>query len=239
TQGLCWVLLQNVSNGEKMSKSLGNFLTIRDVLQEYPAETLRLFLFSTQYRNPLDFSETALQDAQIGLDRMYDCLAKITGLVQADGAETEQSMISAKDRKKITSLPQRFEAAMDNDFNTAQALGHLFDGIKTLNKVTRILPLNAVADDLKLLQQGGAAVQELAGVIGLLQQDPIAYVQKKKKERLAAITLSEEEIALLIAKRNVAREQKDWATSDAVRDELLSHNIELHDGPDGTTWDVK
>ena len=221
---------------EKMSKSLGNFLTIRDVLRDYPAEVLRLFLFSTQYRNPLDFTEAALQDAQVGLDRMYACLAGIAGLA---GAGDGQAVIGTKDRQKIESLRPRFESAMDNDFNTAQALGLLFDAVKVLNKVTRMLPAQAAADDLQLVRQGGADLQELAGLLGVVQQDPQQYVQRKKQQLLAAIELSADEIDALIAQRKSARDRKDWATGDAVRDELLAHNIELHDGPDGTTWDVK
>ncbi|XOF33754.1 MAG: cysteine--tRNA ligase [Candidatus Electrothrix sp. YB6] len=225
---------------EKMSKSLGNFLTIRDVLRQYPAETLRLFLFSTQYRNPLDFSETALQDAQTGLDRMYDCLAGINRTVRSVDSAGEESLISPKYRKKILSLQQRFETAMDNDFNTAQAIGHLFDGVKVLNKICRMLTAQeGAAEDVVLLHQGGAILRELAGLLGVLQQNPEQYMQGKKEALLARITLSEEEITALIAKRNAARAAKDWAAGDAVRDELLSHNIELHDGPDGTTWDVK
>jgi cysteinyl-tRNA synthetase len=222
---------------EKMSKSLGNFLTIRDVLRDYPAEVLRLFIFSTQYRNPLDFTEQALQDARTGLDRMYDCLAGIAGL--PDEAGNAAPVASKKDRKKIDSLRQRFEAAMDNDFNTAQALGLLFDAVKVLNKVTRMLPQNPAGEDLQLLHKGGTDLRELAGILGVLQQDPVRYVADKKEQLLANIDLSTEEIDALIARRNAARERKDWAESDAVRDELLAHNIELHDGPDGTTWDVK
>ena len=169
---------------EKMSKSLGNFLTIRDVLREYPAETLRLFIFSTQYRNPLDFSETALQDAQIGLDRMYDCLATMTELIQAaarsadltDSTDVDANtpVVGQKDRKKIESLQQRFETAMDNDFNTAQALGQLFDGVKVLNKACRMLNAEqATAEDLGLLEKAGETLQELAGLLGVLQQDPV------------------------------------------------------------------
>lgn len=221
---------------EKMSKSLGNFLTIRDVLGQYSPEVLRLFIFSTQYRNPLDFSEAALQDAQSGLDRLYDCLAGIRGIPDTvDG----QSIIGAKDRKKIASLQQRFESAMDNDFNTAQALGLLFDAVKVLNKVTRMLQERPSADDVQLVRQGGAELQELAGLLGILQQDPEQYVQEKKEQLLNSIKLSEEEINLMIAQRNAARDEKDWSTSDEVRDELLSHGIELHDGPDGTSWSVK
>ena len=233
---------------EKMSKSLGNFLTIRDVLREYPAETLRLFIFSTQYRNPLDFSETALQDAQIGLDRMYDCLAKISELVRSTNARSADSsdidadtpVIGQKDRKKIESLRQRFETAMDNDFNTALALGQLFDGVKILNKTCRMLgSQQAAAEDLGLLEKAGKTLQELAGLLGVLQQDPVQYMQGKKDKLLASITLSKKEINSLIAERNAARERKDWAASDAVRDKLLEHNVELHDGPDGTIWSVK
>jgi len=221
---------------EKMSKSLGNFLTIRDVLEQYPAEVMRLFIFSTQYRNPLDFTEDALQDARTGLDRMYECLAAVEGLA---GVSDGTSVVSGKDRKKIESLRQRFESAMDNDFNTAQGLGFLFDAVKILNKITRMLSSGGSAEDAELVREGAGVVQELAGLLGVLQQDPVQYVARKKQQLLSSITLSEEEIQALITKRNVARDEKNWAASDAVRDELLTHNIELHDGPDGTTWDVK
>jgi cysteinyl-tRNA synthetase len=221
---------------EKMSKSLGNFLTIRDVLGQYSAEVLRLFIFSTQYRNPLDFSEAALQDAQSGLDRLYECLAKIAGL--ADAFEGPPK-INAKDRKKIISLRERFESAMNNDFNTAQALGLLFDTVKVLNKVTRMLPERPSVEDVQLVRLGGSELQELAGLLGVLQQDPEQYVLEKKQQLLNSIKLSEAEIDSLIAQRNTARDEKDWSLSDEVRDELLSHGIELHDGPAGTTWSVK
>ena len=129
---------------------------------------------------------------------------------------------------------------MDNDFNTAQAMGHLFDGVKVLNKVCRLLDSQQAAiEDLELLQQAGVTLQDLAGLLGVLQQDPMQYLQEKKDNLLASISLSEEEINSLIEERNAVREKKDWAASDAVRDKLLAHNVELHDGPYGTTWDVK
>ena len=222
---------------EKMSKSLGNFLTIRDVLRQYPAEVLRLFIFSTQYRNPLDFTEAALQDAQTGLDRIYECLATIAGL--PDGVGDGKTVLSAKDQNKLRSLKNRFEQAMDNDFNTAQALGFLFDGVKVMNKVARLLPEKAANEDIVLLRTAGEDLRELAGILGVATRDAVRYMAEKKEKLLASIDLSEEEINSLISRRNVAREDKDWAASDAVRDELLAHNIELHDGPDGTTWDVR
>ncbi len=222
---------------EKMSKSLGNFLTIRDVLRQYPAEVLRLFIFSTQYRNPLDFTEAALQDARTSLDRIYECLATIAGL--PEGTDNGNTIVSKKDRNKLQNLKSRFEQAMDNDFNTAQALGFLFDGVKVMNKVARMLPEHPVHEDLALLRTAGEDLRELAGILGVATRDAVQYVVEKKEKLLATIDLSEEEINSLIIRRNAARENKDWAASDAVRDQLLAHNIELHDGPEGTTWDVK
>jgi cysteinyl-tRNA synthetase len=222
---------------EKMSKSLGNFLTIRDVLKQYPAEVLRLFIFSTQYRNPLDFTEAALQDARSGLDRIYECLAAVAGL--PEGSKEGKSIVSKKDRDKLQSLKARFEQAMDNDFNTAQALGFLFDAVKVMNKVAHLLPSSPAVKDVALLQSAGNALRELSSILGVAGQDAGQYVAEKKEKLLASIDISEDEINRLITKRNEARKNKDWAAGDAVRDQLLEHSIELHDGPEGTSWKVK
>ena len=222
---------------EKMSKSLGNFLTIRDVLKQYEPEVLRLFIFSTQYRNPLDFTETALQDARSGLERMYECLAQVDGL-PAEGSAGPSS-IADKDRLGLESLTTRFHEAMDNDFNTAQALAHLFDTVKSLNKILRALPEQPTAEDLALLRTTAAVFRDLAGVLGLVQRDPAAVVAGNKAKEMAGIDLSEEKIEQLIAQRNQARAAKDWAASDEVRDSLLAHRIVLKDSPEGTTWEVK
>ncbi|GBE13956.1 cysteine--tRNA ligase [bacterium BMS3Abin13] len=221
---------------EKMSKSLHNFLTIREVLAQYPPEALRLLIFSTQYRNPLDFSAAAMRDAEAGLDRMYDCLARIAGCGGGGGGK---SIISPKDRKKIESLRPRFESAMDNDFNTARALGLLFDTIKVLNKVVSMLPAQPAGDDIELLRNGGDTVRELAGLMGLLRDDPAVYVERKKKMLLEGLDITIEDIEKMIDDRARARARKDWATGDTIRDRLLEDGIELHDGPGGTTWDIK
>ncbi|VAW40959.1 Cysteinyl-tRNA synthetase, partial [hydrothermal vent metagenome] len=221
---------------EKMSKSLHNFLTIREVLAQYPPEALRLLIFSTQYRNPLDFSAAAMRDAEAGLDRMYDCLARIAG---CGGGGDGKSIVSPKDRKKIESLRPRFESAMDNDFNTARALGLLFDTIKVLNKVVSMLSAQPAGDDIELLRNGGDTVRELAGLMGLLRDDPAVYVEIKKKKLLESLDITIEDIEKMIDDRARARARKDWATGDAIRDRLLEDGIELHDGPGGTTWDIK
>ncbi len=222
---------------EKMSKSLGNFLTIRDVLKQYSAEELRLFIFSTQYRNPLDFSENALQDARLALEKIYGCLAQIAGLPESTGEN--ESMVSAKDRKKLESLEERFGFAMDNDFNSAQAIGHVFDCVKILNKILRLIKLPPSQDDYMLLQVSAKSLVKTCSVLGILQSDAVAFMQEKIDKMLESCPLTKEDIEALIVKRNAARADKDWALSDEVRDELLQYNIILNDGPDGTTWDVK
>jgi cysteinyl-tRNA synthetase len=222
---------------EKMSKSLGNFLTIRDVLKQYEPEVLRLFIFSTQYRNPLDFTETALQDARSGLERMYECLAQVDGLPA--GGSAGPSSIAEQDRLGLESLTTRFHEAMDNDFNTAQALAHLFDTVKSLNKILRTLPERPLAEDLKILRTTATVFRDLAGVLGLVQRDPATVVAGNKAKEMAGIDLSVEKIEQLIAQRNQARAAKDWAASDEVRDSLLAHRIVLKDSPEGTTWEVK
>ncbi|NLX18792.1 MAG: cysteine--tRNA ligase, partial [Desulfobulbus sp.] len=133
----------------------------------------------------------------------------------------------------------RFHRAMDNDFNTAQALGHLFDAVKTLNKVLRLLPETPAAADVEYLQGVVVMFRELAGVLGLVQRDPALVVAENRARELAAITLSEEEIQQLIDKRNEARRSRDWKTSDEIRDYLLTHRIILKDSPEGTSWEVK
>jgi len=222
---------------EKMSKSLGNFLTIRDVLKTYEPEVLRLFIFSTHYRNPLDFNETALQDARTGLERMYECLAQIAALPA--GAPDAPEGIAASDRQDLESLATRFNQAMDNDFNTAQALAHLFEAVKKLNKLLRTLPECPAKQDVQALRDAAAIFRELAGVLGLVRHDPAAMVAAAKAKVLAGLELSEEEIMGLIVKRNQARSVKDWASSDQVRDQLLAHGIVLKDSPEGTSWQVK
>ena len=222
---------------EKMSKSLGNFLTIRDVLKQYEPEVLRLFIFTTQYRNPLDFTEAALQDARSGLERMYECLARVDALPASEA--DNPSVIQEKDRNGLQSLAMRFCAAMDNDFNTAQALGHLFDAVKLMNKLLGKVIEQPCADDLALLQSAAMTLRTIAGVLGLLQQNPATQRAAAKGKILAGIDVSEEEITALIAKRNQARANKDWTTSDEVRDYLLNHGILLKDSPQGTVWEVK
>ncbi|MCB2184040.1 MAG: cysteine--tRNA ligase [Desulfobulbaceae bacterium] len=223
---------------EKMSKSLGNFLTIREILEKYPAEVLRFFVFSTHYRTPLDFSETAMKDAEAGLDRLNTCLAEISQLPK-EGNPDQKSAAGKKNITKITSLTERFVKAMDNDFNSAQAMGHIFDAVKALNTIKQALPASPAESDLTLLHSGAKTIRELAAIMGLLKKDPLLYIKEKQDKIISRLDITEAEIDNLLQERNKAREQKNWARADEIRDQLLCHNVEIKDSSEGTTWQVK
>ena len=222
----------------KNKKSLGNFLTIRALSEKFHAEILKLFVFSTQYRNPLEYSDQAMQDAHTGLTRLYECVAGFEAL-KCDESGDAESVISTKEQTKLSSLEQRFRQAMDNDFNSAQAIGHLFDAAKSVNKIIRKLPGQQNPDDISRLKQTVGLITRLARVIGILNEPAAAFLDSQKLESLKGADLDVKNIEELIAQRNNARTDKDWALSDQIRDQLLSHHIELKDGPNGTVWTVK
>ena len=222
---------------EKMSKSLGNFLTIRDITTTYHPEELRFFVFSTHYRTPLDFSESAMQDAIAGLTRLYEAVAAIEQLGDKTGGSA--SVINQKDRTKLASLEERFIRAMDNDFNTAQAQGVLFDTIKIMNKVRRNLPATPAETDVRQLNEATAKLKELAGIMGLLREEASSFLTQKKATMLADLDIDETTINRMIEERYAARAAKDWAKSDEIRDTLLQKSIELKDSSEGTTWTIK
>ncbi len=191
-------------DNEKMSKSLGNFFTIREVLAKYEPETVRFFLLRTHYRTALNYSDAHLDDARSGLKRLYTALALAPVLEEA-----------AVDWSHPFAL--RFKAAMDEDFGTPEAIAVLFDLASEINRSKSA----ALAGLLK----------GLGACLGLLQQDPQAYLQ-------AGAGVSEARIAERIAERAAAKAAKDFARADAVRKELLDQGIVLKDSPAGTTWEV-
>lgn len=224
-----------ISN-EKMSKSLHNFLTIRDVLRDHHPEALRLMVFSTHYRHPLDFSDAALKDAQSGANRLYGCLADCDHL--PTGHDKVPTQAKEEERALLDGLSQRFDEAMDNDFNTAQALGVLFEGCKAINRIRQTLPKKPAHDDLALIQKGAQTIKELANILGLLRQIPADFFAEQQAQHLQSIGMTEDELQHLIQERREAKAQKDWPRADAIRDALLGKQIELQDSAQGTTWKV-
>ncbi len=224
---------------EKMSKSLGNFLRIRDILDNYHPEILRFLIFSTHYRNPLDFSEAAMQDATTGLMRLYESVALVDKINESNTSKDAETVFTQKDLTKLESLEDRFQQAMDNDFNTAQAQGVFFDTIKTINKVRTKLSGSPKFSDVDQLKKTIATLKNLAAIMGLLKEDANTFLATKKQEMLSNCDINVETIEALIVERKQCRVDKNWSRSDEIRDELLAQNIELKDGAEGTTWVVK
>ncbi|WP_182288442.1 cysteine--tRNA ligase [Vibrio spartinae] len=194
---------------EKMSKSLGNFFTIRDVLSHYDPETVRYFLMSGHYRSQLNYSEENLNQARAALERLYTALRGMDFSVEASGGEA---------------FVARFEAAMNDDFNTPEAYSVLFDMTREINRLKQ-------EDQLQQASQLAVRMRDLASVIGILSQEPESFLQGESG--------SEEEVAeieSLIKMRNDARAAKDWANADLARDRLTAMGIILEDGSGGTTW---
>ncbi|MDC9595888.1 cysteine--tRNA ligase [Xenorhabdus anantnagensis] len=193
---------------EKMSKSLNNFFTIRDVLEYYDAETVRYFLLSGHYRSQLNYTEENLKQARTSLERLYTSLRGTDKSAQPAGGEAFEA---------------RFTEAMNDDFNTPEAYSVLFDIARELNRLK--------AEDMAAANGLAAELRNLAGILGLLEQDPEHFLQggAQADDDVA-------QIEALIKQRNDARKNKEWALADAARGQLSEMGIELEDGPQGTIW---
>ena len=194
-------------NKEKMSKSLNNFFTIRDILNKYDCESVRYFFLTAQYRSLLDYSEENIGLARSALERLYTALR---------GCDVNVEL------NEDDSYVQAFKEAMNDDFNTPGALAVLFELAREINK--------AKGENQAQANQLASRLKQLAGVLGLLEQDPETFLQGEANNDEVA------EIEALIAQRNEAKANKNWAVADEVRDKLKAMNIVLEDTPNGTTW---
>jgi cysteinyl-tRNA synthetase len=226
---------------EKMSKSLGNFLTIKDVLKQWHPEVLRLFFLSSHYRSPLDYTEESLKEAKSGLDRFYSTLKAVQDEIKrpAQPKGKVDSPAFKEAQQAIESFQARFEEAMDDDFNTAQALGYFFDLQTYLNGLLNLSKGRPTEEILSLLKKGSEYFSKMGWIFGLFRDGPESYLNEQKKEGLRKLTVSEEEILKLIEERNAARKEKNWKRADEVRNELLARGIVLEDTPSGTNWKLK
>lgn len=194
-------------DGEKMSKSLGNFFTIRDVLAKYQPEVVRYLLVSSHYRSPINYAEDSLREAKGALERFYHALKGLPTVAPAGGEAFEA----------------RFAAAMDDDFNSPEACAVLFELAREVNRLRDT--------DAAAAAGLAARLRELGSVLGVLQLEPEAFLQAGAEGKVNAA-----EVEALIAARLAARAAKNWAESDRIRDQLTAMGVVLEDGKGGTTW---
>jgi cysteinyl-tRNA synthetase len=218
-----------------MSKSLGNFFTIREILDKFDPEVVRFFLLSTHYRSPIEFSDESLREAESSLDRYYTTVTRAEDF-QKEGQEKPKAAAEEKSLDEaLGAFISRFQEAMDDDFNTALALGHIFELIREVNRYLDTRPSGLKAKELlsttkDLLRQAGS-------VLNIFNKQPEewndALMQTKK------IPYTKEGILDKIRQRQEARQKKDWSAADAVRKELEEQGIILEDKKDGTAWKVR
>lgn len=199
-------------DGKKMSKSLGNFFTVRDILKEYDGEIIRFFMLSAHYRSPINFADTLMEQAKSAVERVYTCIENLEFLrSKAEDIECDKELLG-----ELEKCREKFCAAMDDDLNTADAIAAIFDIVYLANtKITSASGICAIDSALKL-------IRELGAVLGL-------FVKENKNSL-------DDEVEELIKQRNEARANKDWAKADAIRDKLKEMNIILKDTPDGVKW---
>jgi cysteinyl-tRNA synthetase len=217
-------------NNEKMSKSLGNFTMIKDVLERYHPEVIRLFLLSKHYRSPIDYNEKSMDEVVSGVDRIYAFL------------ERALSSSAAGDAAGAGTGPgpdwEAFREAMDDDFNTARGIATVFDVVK---KGNRLLDENAgglsgdAAGELALLCSD---LRRMGKVLGILTQTPQAYFAAKKRSALESQALDASAIDALVRERTEARKARNFARADEIRAQLEAMKVVLEDAPGGTTWKI-
>ncbi|WP_462137282.1 cysteine--tRNA ligase [Candidatus Mycalebacterium sp.] len=209
-------------NREKMSKSLDNFLTVKQALERWSPEAIRLFFLLHHYRNPADFSEKSLDEAESSLERLYKTVGRAKG---AETGETEDSELS----EAVKNFKEKSFGAMLDDFNSAEATGHLFDLIREINRSLDSNPAGSGAIASALV-----AIEDFAGIVGILAGNPDDYMKGT-----AGAEISEDEITGLIAEREAARKEKNWSRADEIRTLLADKGVVLEDGAEGTVWSFK
>ncbi len=214
-------------NNEKMSKSLGNFTMIKEVLSTYSPEVIRMFLLSNHYRSPIDYSEDSMREISLGLDRIYAFLERL----ETAGVKVDNSLKG--------DLWNDFSNAMNDDFNSAKALGLIFESVKKGNRLldeTNDTPDGNILETLTFFYND---IKVISNILGIFLLDPSSYFKFKKDKGMTDKAIDSSEIEKLIQQRADARKNKDFSKADEIRDHLQARNIVLEDGSEGTTWRFK
>ncbi|MDH4100882.1 MAG: cysteine--tRNA ligase [Nitrospirota bacterium] len=229
-------------DSEKMSKSLGNFFSIKEVLKHYDAEVVRLFLLSTHYRSPIDYSDKNLRDSKSGLDRFYTMMEGLKRFGAVD-SPTEQTFFegeAAELKKAVDTFHANFREVMDDDFNTAGALGCVFELVREVNRYLHDEEFRDQAGAEAAMTLAGKAFADVGAVLGIFLRDPAEWFKSRAISTDEQGDLPNEETILrLIDLRVRARQGRDWAEADRIRKELDAVGVVLEDRPDGTIWKYK
>jgi cysteinyl-tRNA synthetase len=220
---------------EKMSKSLGNFFTIREILDKFDAEVIRLFLLSTHYRSPIEFSDEQLRETEISLDRYYSTVLRINDFVEKGDTKGGSLNVGKIFEERVLQFKERFEEAMDDDFNTALAVGNIFEFIRDVNKFLDGKPSGQKAHEL--LQKAKELLSEVGRVLNIFGRPPEEWYRALMTTK--KIDLSGQEILEKIKERQDARQGKDWDMADRIRKELDEKGIILEDKEGRTDWKIK
>jgi len=221
---------------EKMSKSLGNFFTVKEILDKFDPEAVRFFLLSTHYRSPIEFSDAQLREAEHSIDRYYTTVLRMNDFIsQKDEEEKGLSNAGETFQEFTLSFRKKFAEAMDDDFNTALAIGHMFELIRAANAFLDNKPSSL--EDRELLLQAKELLQESGDILNILNKTPDAWY--RSLIHIRKIDFSEKDILKKIESRQHARQNKDWDTADRIRKELEEKGIILEDKKDRTDWKIK
>ncbi len=218
----------NIDN-EKMSKSLGNFFTVREVIERFDPQALRYFLLTTHYRSPINFSDQSLREAEARVKYLYETLARLGEIPDGEAGPPYR-------QPWVGELLPRFCAAMDDDFNTAKALGDLSEAFTLANEI--LAKPGDAAEDLRTLRAIRAALSEVGAVLGLFTEPPAAVLGRLATRRQAARGVDAAQVEQLIAERAAARKAKDFARADAIRKTLGEMGVVIKDSAKGTTWEM-
>lgn len=224
-------------NGEKMAKSLGNYVSVKDMLARYHPETIRLFLLTKHYRSPLDYTEKGIRDAEKALYGLYESLYFLKKV--APKREGGLSKSGEKLAKALEEFRERFLMALAEDLNTAEALAETFT---LISEVNRFLPAarQASSEEAALAQKVIESLRQLTGdLLGIGTEDPEAFIEKERERKIQLKGLDRELIEKRLSEREAARKNKDFKTADRIREELAAQGLTLRDTPWGTFWMVK
>ena len=224
-------------NAEKMSKSLGNFKTIRDILENYLPETLRFFLLGKHYRSPIDFTADSMDEAEKAQHRVYTALNEARKALARD--KWEKSPLPPEMAEEWAALPKAFDAALEDDINTAQALGQVFAQVRLVNRLLEDKGLRAGEAGRDLLQEFLARAKEWEHRLGLFGLDPQAFLAELRSQRARRANIDVARVEELMVARQEARASKDFARSDSLRQEITDLGVSVRDTPEGQVWDLE